>query len=349
MNGTNMNKLAVRFPSVFLACACVALLGAGCAKRARPPVTARAAPAAPAPQPHGLCFVARDPNAASQPVRAHDWLSLLTKLELGRGGVFATRDCLGRWINYVPAASSCGTTPRAEVEPRRVPVAEETVVVRDLGDTSYLVWVITHRFADDDGFGPLALVRRDNDGLAVEAIGTLRSHTERLKLEGWNIQKELVIAASAESCRRAQSGQRQCERSTQLMLQYGQQLIMASVVDPQGHCLQTGSFELARSHEQPLGGGLTRNFELNADLTHDARYVVVEERLLVRDADPSAAGQPARVVQRLETRRLLQPYAGRLVTRQDSLWRRVVDSAPTTPTRQNTARRGVRPNTADER
>jgi hypothetical protein len=308
-----------------------ALMCTGCASRARPQSPAKVAAATPAQtQTRGLCFVARDANAARQPVRAHDWLSLLTKLELGRGGVFVTRDCLGRWINYLPAAQSCGRATPNEPEPKRVPVAEETVIVRDVGDDTYVVWVITHRFGDDDGFGPLAIVRRDQTGLWVEALGTLRSHMDRLKLEGWNIQKDVVIAASGESCRRTGNGQRQCERSTELLLQYGQQLISANVVDPQGRCLQPGRFELARTHQQSLGANLARNFELNADLTHDARYVVVEERLLVRDVEPGTTQAP-RVVQRVETRRLLQPWAGRLVTRQDSLWRRVVEATSATP------------------
>ena len=147
----------------------------------------------------------------------------MTRLELGRGGVFATRDCLGRWINYAPLSNACGTTTYAQTEPRRMAVAEETVVVRDLGDASYLVWVITHRFEDGDGYGPLALALRDQTGLWVEALGVLRMHSERVKLERWNIQKETVISMSGERCSQAQSGQRRCQRSTQLLLQHGQQ------------------------------------------------------------------------------------------------------------------------------
>jgi hypothetical protein len=251
----------------------------------------------------------------------------MTRLELGRGGVFATRDCLGRWINYAALANACGTTAYAQTQPRRMAVAEETVIVRDLGDTSYLVWVITHRFEDGDGYGPLALARRDNAGLWVEALGALRMHGDRVKLERWNIQKETVISVSGERCSQAQNSQRRCERSTQLMLQHGQQLMAAPVVDPQNRCLEQAQFQLARSQERQLGSGVTRTFELSADITHDSRYVVVEERLLVRDGDARSQNQPARVVQRVETRRLLQPYAGRLVTRQDSLWKRAVDSA----------------------
>lgn len=310
--------------------ACALLFTVGCAKRQRPPASAATAAASPEPA-RGMCFAPRHPNAANQPVRAHDWLSLMTRLELGRGGVFATRDCLGRWINYAPQSNACGTTAYAHSEPRRMAVAEETVVVRDLGDGSYLVWVITHRFEDGDGYGPLALARRDNSGLWVEALGVLRMHSERVKLERWNIQKEIVVSMSGERCSQAQNGQRRCERSTQLLLQHGRQLLAAPVVDPQNHCLEHGQFQLARSQERALGSGLMRTFELSADITHDSRYVVVEERLLVRDADARSQAQPARIVQRVETRRLLQPYAGRLVTRQDSLWKRALDNAAATP------------------
>jgi hypothetical protein len=319
---------------------CLLLSAAGCTKRAKPTATAATVTAEPAPRGRGMCFVPRHPNLANQPVRAHDWLSLMARLELGRGGVFATRDCQGRWINYESLSNACGTVTYAQAQPKRTAVAEETVVVRDLGDASYLVWVITHRFEDGDGYGPLALARRDASGLWVEALGALRMHGERVKLERWNIQKETVVAISGERCDRAANGQRRCERSTQLLLQHGQQLLAAPVVDPQHRCLEQAQFQLARVQERPLGSGLTRTFELSADITHDSRYVVVEERLLVRDGDERARSEPARVVQRVETRRLLQPYAGRLVTRQDSLWKRAVDSAAAAPSATHSGARG---------
>lgn len=316
---------------------CALLMAAGCTKRQRP--AASAATVEPAPTAaRGMCFAPRHPNAATQPVRAHDWLSLMTRLELGRGGVFATRDCLGRWISYSALTNACGTATYAQSDPRRMAVAEETVVVRDLGDASYLVWVITHRFEDGDGYGPLALARRDSSGLWVEALGVLRMHSERVKLERWNIEKETVISMSGERCSQAQDGKRRCERSTQLLLQHGQQLLAAPVVDPQNRCLEQGQFQLARSQERALGSGLMRTFELSADITHDARYVIVEERLLVRDTDAHSQAQPSRIVQRVETRRLLQPYSGRLVTRQDSLWKRALDSAAMSPSGPHSAR-----------
>lgn len=311
--------------------ACALLFSPACSKRARPAASAATVAAEPTQRGRGICAVPRHPNLANQPVRAHDWLSLMARLELGRGGVFATRDCLGRWINYAAMSNACGATAYAQTQPRRMAVAEETVIVRDLGDTSYLVWVITHRFEDGDGYGPLALARRDNAGLWVEALGALRMHGERIKLERWNIQKETVISVSGEHCSQGQNGKRHCERSTQLLLQHGQQLMAAPVVDPQNRCLEQAQFQLARTQERPVGAGVVRTFELSADITHDARYVVVEERLLVRDADSRSQNQPARVVQRVETKRLLQPYAGRLVTRQDSLWKRALERATRTP------------------
>lgn len=324
---------------VGLLAACALVMGAGCTKRARPAASAATVAAEPQPGGRGICSVPRHPNLANQPVRAHDWLSLMARLELGRGGVFATRDCLGRWINYAAMANACGSITYAQTQPRRMAVAEETVIVRDLGDTSYLVWVITHRFEDGDGYGPLALARRDSAGLWVEAMGVLRMHGERVKLERWNIQNETVVSVSGERCSQAQNGKRRCERSTQLLLQHGQQLMAAPVVDPQNRCLEQAQFPLARSHERPVGAGVMRTFELSSDITHDARYVVVEERLLVRDADTRSQSQPARVVQRVETRRLLQPYAGRLVTRQDSLWKRAVDSATRSPSAAHSGQR----------
>ena len=119
--------------TTLLASLALLLPAGGCAKRARPAASAQTLSAEPeTPSEHGLCFAPRHPNLAKQQVRAHDWLSLMTRLELGRGGVFATRDCLGRWINYAPLSNACGTAAYAQTQPRRMAVAEETVIVRDL-------------------------------------------------------------------------------------------------------------------------------------------------------------------------------------------------------------------------
>jgi hypothetical protein len=116
-----------------------------------------------------------------------------------------------------------------------------------------------------------------------------------------------------------------------LLMQRGGGLLDAPVLDTAGRCIQDASFELVRQEEQTLPSGLQRSYQLTPNVSHDARYVVVEERLVVRDTDPNTPLLPAREVQRIETNRFIHAHAGRLVTRQHSLWTHAVEtaSAPT--------------------
>jgi hypothetical protein len=306
------------------------LLSAGaCAKRQRPaaaPTADNVAPEPPAKR--GVCFAPRDPNAYAYPVRPHDWLSVLTRLELGRGGVYATRDCLGKVIRYTQA-KNC-SAPKNEPAPVLSPMAEEAVIVRDLGAQIFVVWVVTHRFQDGDGYGPIALARRHRDGIEVAAMGVLRMRTQRVKLESFSIKGQNLVIATGETCRRGPSDQN-CERSSRVVLGSGSRLIDAPVVDPEGRCLQDGNFELTRQDQRSLPSGLTRSFQYSANVTHDAKSLVVEERLIVRDLDNTGQGAPSREVQRIETNRFFEPANGRLITRQNSLWSKAIDRARELP------------------
>jgi len=313
-----------------IVCVLLLVLSAGaCAKRQKPPKTPVQPTVTAEPTPRrGICFVPRDPNAFAHPVRPHDWLSVLTRLELGRGGVYATRDCTGQVIRYTQARNC--SVPKQEPAPVLSPMAEEAVIVRDLGANIFVVWVVTHRFQDGDGYGPIALARRHRDGIEVAAMGMLRMRTQRVKLESFSIKGQNVVLATGETCRRGPSDQN-CERSSRVVLGVGQRLIDAPVVDPEGRCLQDASFELAKQDNRGLPSGLTRSFQYNANVTHDAKYVVVEERLVVRDLDSSGQGAPAREVQRIETNRFFEPVQGRLITRQNSLWSKAADRAQQLP------------------
>jgi hypothetical protein len=296
-----------------------ALAWAGCASHPAP------APVAVA-QHEGLCFLARDKAAFTQPPRAHDWVKLLVQLELGNGGVYAPRDCTGRPIRWEPRTSEMCSGENVESEaPLLSPMSRDAVVERSLGGGNYLLWVVTHRFANGDGFGPLALARRVPNGIEVEALGGLRMRTERVNLELWMIQHEAVVVASGESCRH--EGPDSCQRTARLLVHKGAALLDPPLLDPSGRCLQEGSIEMARRHEQTLPSGLRRSFELTSAVSHDARFVVIEERLVVRDIDPSSPLLPPREVQHVEANRFVTVQDGRLFSKQHPLWTRALAQA----------------------
>jgi hypothetical protein len=280
---------------------------------------------APVPQHPQRCFLTRTAAEATQPIRPNDWLKLMVQLELGRGGIFALRDCAGRTIDYRPRAICPDLRVGAE-RPHPVPIAQEAVIERAVGPDERLIWIVSHRFADGEGYGPLSLVRRVADGIRVEALGSLRMRSERVRLELWQFKREAVVVASGETCGQL-DGRPHCNREVRLMVQRDQDLVDAPLSDLTGQCMQDASFELARHHRERLDSGLLRDFELSATLSHDAHYVIIEERLVVRDIDPGAPTLPPREVQRIEANRFVRADQGRLVSRQHSLWERAVSSS----------------------
>jgi hypothetical protein len=264
-------------------------------------------------------------------VQAHAWLALLVQLDLGRGGIFATRDCVGDAIRYV-APAACGSTAIGppELTPELEAIGDESVIVRHVAGQRYIVWIITHRFANGEGYGPVALVEHEAGALSVQALGRLRMRSERVKLERWSLAGQALLAASGETCAAATKS---CQRTLHVSLQRGTRLVELPVHEQSGACLQTADFELTRERELPLATGLHRRYELHAQVTHDAGQLRVEERMLVRDFDASAPLQPARKLQRIDMQRVLQARASDLFTNQPSLWNRV-DAEVATPLSQ---------------
>jgi hypothetical protein len=274
----------------------------------------------------GLCFMPRERAAFAQPLHAQDWVKLLVQLELGQGGVFAARDCTGHPIRWEPRTSGMCPGESTELEtPVPAPIARDSVIERSLGGGNYLLWVVSHRFANGDGFGPLAFVRRLPTGIEVDALGGLRMRTERVNLERWMIRGEAVVVASGESC--AHDGTEGCQRAARLLVHKGSELLDPPLLDPSGHCLQEASIEMARRHEQTLPSGLQRSFELTSAISHDARFVVIEERLVVRDIDPNSPAMPPREVQHVEANRFVHVQGGRLFSKQHPLWARALSQA----------------------
>ncbi|HEX4354686.1 MAG TPA: hypothetical protein VHZ95_17270 [Polyangiales bacterium] len=307
-------------------CWLLALALFGCASQPKPTAVHR----------EGLCFMARDRSVYAQPLHAHDWVKLLVQLELGQGGVFALRDCTGRAIEWKPSQDQVCSGETLESEsPTPSPISRDAVFERSLGGGEYLLWIVSHHFANGDGFGPVALARRLPDGIAIEAIGDLRMRRERVNLELWTIQKKEVVVASGETCNH-DVGAESCQRAARLLVHRADALLDAPMIDPSGQCVQTASIELARRHEQTLSSGMRRSFELTSSVSHDARYVVIEERLVVRDTDPNSPLLPPREVQHIEANRFVSVQDGRLLSRQHPLWTRALSQ--TNEQRRNAAR-----------
>ena len=282
----------------------------------------RPAPASPRPV-HGVCFMPRHRSLAAQPLRPQDWLKLLVKLELGREAIVALRDCTGQPIRE--PVGNCRQASEPGARPVPAPIRQASVIERSLNAEQSLLWVVSHRLPSGEGFGPLALARRTPLGVEVEALGNLSMRTERVKLELWRVRNETLIMASGEVCRAsasaANSGNaKSCRRAVRMFVQRRGALVEAPLLSYQGRCVQPTPLELEMRQQVPIAGGLRRNFELSSALSHDARQIRLEERLIVRDSDPNLPLAAAREVQRIEATRFIRVSAGRLYTQQRPLW-----------------------------
>ena len=249
------------------------------------------------------------------------WVSALVVLDLQQGGIFAGKDCRGKPVWIPPIREPCRQPNPADV-PRAVPVGEESVIERMLPGQARLVWLITHRFANNDGYGPLAVARVLPGGIAVESLGRLRGRTDRISFELWRVRQERVVVATAASCTSAEQVE-DCPRATSLLIDHAGHLIQPPLTLTDGRCVGEPHFELKQSDEARLPSGELRRYAMTTTLGHDARYIVVNEQIVVSEMDPAGQGQ-MREIQRVDADRFIHVDRGRFFTRQLPLWPRMV-------------------------
>jgi hypothetical protein len=284
-------------------------------------------PPKPAPK---LCFLER-PNSSggAAPVRTHEWLKLIVKPKAQNRDVIGEHDCTGAEIRYEPPPSDCLVKAPLLTAPEPVPLTEESVFERRLQGEQRLVWVATHRFANGDGFGPVALARILATGIEVEAIGNLRLRRERVDLDLWTIEGRKVLVAHGETCMKRRDPS-SCHRAANVLIELDKAFLHPVISYKSGRCIDEPWVELKRSEDLPLENGWNRHFEITSSLTRDLRYVVITEQVRVQDSDPDAPDIPPREVRRIDTERFLHVEGPLLVTRQHPLWPRILPSAGST-------------------
>jgi hypothetical protein len=222
-------------------------------------------------------------------------------------------------------------------DPVPQPLDERSVFERQLPGERRLVWVVTHRFANGEGFGPVALARILPNGVEVEAIGEMRLRTERVNLELWKIEGNSVVVAGGEICTKPNDSA-SCHRAVSVLVAYNKALLHPVLSYRDGRCIDEPWVELKRQEDLPLETGWNRHFEIVSMVSHDQRYVVITEQVVVADSDPNAPDLPAREVRRIDTDRFIHVERGRLVTRQHPLWPRILPSVGSTALGAETVR-----------
>lgn len=275
------------------------------------------------PPPQGACVRPRH-NPSVEP-RPTEWLGLMVAQHTGAPGV-QSQDCTGRVVRWVQSPESCIIARPALGTPEPTPVTGDSVIERRIPNGRRLIWVITHRFADGTGYGPIALIQPTPKHLVVEAIGHMRLGTARVQLEYAEVgDGHLVIATGSlcpEGTEPTQAGR--CQIASQVLVHVDDRLEARDIHDRRGHCVQPPWFEERQTTDKPLPNGWSRHFELHSSLTPTPRYLIVTEQVSVDDRNLSTPDAAPREVRRIDAERFVHLHKGRLTSRQPPLWPKIL-------------------------
>lgn len=259
-----------------------------------------------------------------RPMRPRDWMQLMLRIQHDGNGVIAETACTGERITHTPLPATCEVqTPDPGVaEP--VPLGEASVVEHLLPDNRRIVWIMTHRFPNGDGFGPVAAITVENDTAWVGSMGFLRLRPTRVDLDLWLIGTKTVLRAEGETCdSNDKSGV--CRRASSLMV-YDKSHFHGVPIrrNETNECIDTPWVEQVREADLTLDNGWNRHMKITANVTHDQRYVVITEHVDVQDTDPLHPDIPPRDVRRIDTERFIHVDGPYMFTRQSPLWPRII-------------------------
>jgi hypothetical protein len=281
-------------------------------------------------------------GGAPRPLRARDWMQLML-ITQGRGtGVYAQSACTGERIEHTPLPSSCEVQTPDPGVPEPIPLSEESVVEHLLPEGRRLVWIMTHRFPNGDGFGPVGAITTDRTQAYVGSIGFLRLRPTRVDLDLWEIGSKVVLRGEGETCDDVKNTA-SCRRASNLLVYNQQRFHAVPMRRPDtNECIDAPWVERVREADLTLDSGWNRHMKITASVTHDQRYVVITEHVDVKDTDPKHVDVPPRDVRKIDTERFIHVSGPNLFTRQPPLWPRIIPSEGNTQLSRDQARRNSR-------
>ena len=295
-----------------------------------PPPAAKPAPQQQAVRP--LCAV-ETTNGMDRPLRERtfppqNWFVLMlhgyrSTTEMAR----PLADCTGSPVYTL--SEGCGEGPIPRMTPTNL--NSEDLIVLPLGDNRRLVWLVTEHLADGQHQGPIAIATVEPRGLAIRALGILRSFPDHLVLRLEKMNNGSVLIADGQRCETS-SGPEACERAVRVLPLKGDHFVSDPLVDGNGSCVD-GSLLRVRTKGQVVSG---TKYELEASVTVGPESILIRENLAL--TRPHAAHDPnaESYISRLQLERTISLRNGRLVTDGPSLLSRWLSkektTAPTTPT-----------------
>ena len=274
-----------------------------------------------------LCYASHPVGDAGmvRNLRASEWADLIVRSY--HEGQSSGEDCIGNDIEWHATDTACDVH---EDEDERAPepqeITEESVIV-GRGDTAMRrpIWVITHRFEDGDGFGPVVVTDRNAEGVGVRAIGSLRMPVERARLRLRETGGRHIVVADGERCpdedddddepdqgdsapgaEAPQDEEPTCQRYARILPMVGSELStpeLRNAID--NHCIGPAQVWLAREEKVALETGWERTFRLAASLEYRAGAIIVHEQVTMEDSDPRDPGRPARLFRTTDADRVI--------------------------------------------
>jgi hypothetical protein len=271
-----------------------------------------------------LCDAELPPDQRSFPT-PHTWFTLLLHgFDAERGAVPRPPvDCSGVPIAWQePAEDECREPgPQPTPLPPKPRLTEEDLVLETTHANQRLVWVITRRFSNGEGLGPVAVVETTKKGFAVKALGSLRAMAENARLRLEHVGGTDVLVAEGDTCTTEEP--RECRRSARLLPLRRGRFFAEPISNEARACLGSSWFPLSRVQVYELPNGLHRKFELTSTLTFGDSSIIVQEQVAVSDSDPKQPSIPERLYRRAQAERKLKVEDNVLVGSEASLWTRI--------------------------
>jgi hypothetical protein len=273
-----------------------------------------------------LCEAEMTPQERSFPTPDTWFTLLLHGYDAKRGAVPRPPvDCSGAPVAWEePAADECQEAgPQPTPLPPKERLTEEDLVLHTTKANNRLVWIITRRFSNGEGLGPVALVETTKKGFAVRAMGSLRAMTQNVLLRIEHVGSTDVLVAEGETC--TDEEPRVCRRSARILPLRSGRFFSEAVSNSERACLGAAWFPLSREQVFELPNGLRRKFELTSTLTFGADAITIQEQVAVSDSDPKQPSIPERLYRRAQNERKLKVEDKVLVGTAPSLWTRMVE------------------------
>jgi len=227
--------------------------------------------------------------------------------------------------------AGCNIAPDPSIKPLPArPLTDEDVVINKGPDGMSLVWVQALHYDNGEASGPVAMVQWTKSGVAVRALGTLRTFTKKARMRIEVAAGQQILVVESDQCNVEDS--KICKRIMKLLPNLGGRFATVPLkldpdeidedkaftgeVDP---CLGVAAFPLFEEYTSNLPDGWVRKFVVNRSVTFDGEAPLVSEQVVIKDKDPNQPEAPAQDFRQAANDRTLE-YQGRAFLTRASVW-----------------------------